>query len=168
MLVATHTGKVRLHVFIQLTLERRSFRFFTMLNNGSCIVITYWSADSIFVSVVVGYVLRACVAAPECFVLMVNVKKFVAYVAHVAHVAIVAIVIDRKMRIRATFPLPLVESRSIIGSKECSNERDDAFFNILLLPNITLITFITLLTLVSIESVAKRFTQLQILLALRD
>jgi len=122
MLVATYDGKFRFLVYIQLTLERKPFRLFTMLNNGSCIMITYWLADSVFVSVVVGYVLRACVVALECFVLMVNVKKFVAYVALVADVAVVAIVIDRKMRMRATFPL--VESRSIIGSKECSKEKE--------------------------------------------
>lgn len=73
MLVATHVGKVRLHVYIQPTLERRPFRFFTMLNNGSCMVITYWLADSVCVSIVAGYVLRACVVTPECFILMVNV-----------------------------------------------------------------------------------------------
>jgi hypothetical protein len=111
-----------------------------MLNNRSCIVLTYWLADSVFVSVVVGYVLRACVVALECFLLMVIVTKFV---AHVAHVAVVAIVIDRKRGMRAIFSLPYIKSRSIIGSKECFSERDDAFFNILLLPNITLITFIS-------------------------
>ena len=122
MSVATHVGKVRLCVYIQLTLERRPFRFFTMLNNGSCMVITYWLAVSVFVFVVDGYVLRACVAAPECFVLMVNMKKFV------AHVAVVAIVIERNKGMRATFSLPFVKSSSIIRSKESSNKRDDTFF----------------------------------------
>ncbi len=122
MLVATRAGKVRLHVYIQLTLERRPFRFFTMLKSGSCIMLTYWLADSVFVSIVAGYVLRACVAALKCFLLMVVVMEFVADVAVVAHVAFVAIVSVIKKRMRATFPL--VESRSIIGSKECSNERE--------------------------------------------
>ena len=116
MSVATHVGKVRLCVYIQLTLERRPFRFFTMLNNGSCMVITYWLAVSVFVFFVDGYVLRACVAAPECFVLMVNMKK------------LVALVIERNKGMRATFSLPFVKSSSIIRSKESSNKRDDTFF----------------------------------------
>ncbi len=65
-----------------------------LLRKFSCV-------DSVFVSVVVGYVLRACVVALECFPLGVVVTKFVADVAHVADVAVVAIVIDRKMRMRA-------------------------------------------------------------------
>jgi hypothetical protein len=121
MLVATSDEKVRLCAYTQLTFADKPYRFFTMLHARSCTRLTYWLTDSVFVSVWVGYVLMACVAALECFVLMVNVNKFV---AHVANVAIVAIVIVIKMRIRATFPLPLVESRSIIGSKECSNERE--------------------------------------------
>ena len=96
MLVATYDGKVRSCVCIQLTLERKPFRFFTMLNSRSCIELTYWLADSVFVSVAVGYVLRACVVALECFPLEAVVTKFVADVAHVAGVAVVAIVINRK------------------------------------------------------------------------
>ena len=101
MLVATYDGKVRLRVYIQLTLERKPFRFFTMLNSRSCIALTYWLADSVCVSVVVGYVLRACVEALVCFPLVVVVTKFVADVAHVANVAVVAIVIDRNKGMRA-------------------------------------------------------------------
>jgi hypothetical protein len=67
MSVATHVGKVRLCVYIQLTLERRPFRFFTMLNNGSCMVITYWLAHSVCVSAVAAYALNAIVVALECF-----------------------------------------------------------------------------------------------------
>ena len=62
---------------------------------------------------------------------IVGSAKFVAYVADVAVVADVAIVIDRKRGKRATWTLPFVKSRSIIGSKECSNEKDGVFFNIL-------------------------------------
>jgi hypothetical protein len=90
MLVATYDRKVRLCVCIQLTSERKPFRFFTMLNGRSCIERTYWLADSVIVSVVVSYVLRACVVALECFPLEAGVTKFVADVAHVA------IVIERK------------------------------------------------------------------------
>jgi len=72
-----------------------------MLNSRSCIALTYWLADSVCVSVVVGYVLRACVEALECFPLVVVVTKFVADVAHVANVAVVAIVIDRNKGMRA-------------------------------------------------------------------
>ena len=88
MLVATYTGKVRLCVCIQLTLKRKPFRFFTMLNSRSCIQLTYWLADSVFVSVVVGYVLRVCVVALGCFPHEADVTKFVADVADVAVVAI--------------------------------------------------------------------------------
>jgi len=86
MLVATYDGKVRLRVYIQLTLERKPFRFFTKLKSRSCIVLTYWLADSVCVSVVIGYVLRACVVALECFPLLVVMTRFVAVVAHVAAV----------------------------------------------------------------------------------
>jgi hypothetical protein len=65
-----------------------------MLNSRSCIEFTYWLADSVFVSVVVGYVLRACVVALECFPLGGAMTKFVADVAYVADVAVVAIVIE--------------------------------------------------------------------------
>jgi hypothetical protein len=95
MLVATYAGKVRSGACIQLTSERKPFRFYTMLNCRSCIAFTYWLADSIFVSVVVGYVLRACVVALKCFLHEAVVMKFVADVAHVA------IVIDRKKGMRA-------------------------------------------------------------------
>ena len=61
-----------------------------MLNSRSCIELTYWLADSVFVSVVVGYVLRACVVALECFPLGGAMTKFVADVTHVADVAVVA------------------------------------------------------------------------------
>ena len=98
MLVATYDGKVRLCGGIQLTLERKPFSFFTILNCRSCIELTYWLADSVFVSVVVGYVLRACVVALKCFPLEVIVTKFV---ADVADVEVVAVVIDRNMRMRA-------------------------------------------------------------------
>jgi hypothetical protein len=90
MLVATYGGKVRLCVCIQLTSERKPFSFFTMLNSRSCIELTYWLADSIFVSAMVGYVLRACMVALECFPFEAVATKFVADVAHVADVAVVA------------------------------------------------------------------------------
>jgi hypothetical protein len=57
--------------------------------------------------------------------------EFVADVAHVADVAVVAIVIDGEKRKRAKFPLPLVDSRSIIGYKKNANKGDQASFNIL-------------------------------------
>ncbi len=47
--------------------------------------------DNVLLSVVVGYVLRACVVALECVPLGAGVTKIV---ADVAHVAVVAIVID--------------------------------------------------------------------------
>ena len=72
------------------------YRFFTMPHARSCTRLPYWLADSVCVSVVVGYVLRACVVALECFPLEAGVTKLVADVADVAHVAVVAIVIDRK------------------------------------------------------------------------
>ena len=59
-----------------------------MLNSRSCIQLTYWLADSVFVSVVVGYVLRVCVVALGCFPHEADVTKFVADVADVAVVAI--------------------------------------------------------------------------------
>jgi hypothetical protein len=59
-----------------------------LLRKFSCV-------DSVFVSVVVGYALRVCVEALECFPIKAKVTKFV------ADVAVVAIVIDRKMRMRA-------------------------------------------------------------------
>ena len=72
-----------------------------MLNSRSCIELTYWLADSVFVSVVVGYVLRSSAVTLECFPREAVVTKFVADVAHVADVAdvaIVAIVIDTKRK----------------------------------------------------------------------
>ena len=68
-----------------------------LLRKFSCV-------DSVFVSVVVGYALRVCMVALECFPMEAEVTKFVADVAHVADVvvvAIVAIVIDRKKGKRA-------------------------------------------------------------------
>ena len=65
-----------------------------LLRKFSCV-------DSVFVSVVVGYALRVCMVALECFPMEAEVTKFVADVAHVADVAVVAVVIDRKMRMRA-------------------------------------------------------------------
>ncbi len=67
----------------------------------TCLLWKFSCVDSVLVSVVVGYVLRACVVALECFPLGAGVTKIVADVAHVADVAVVAIVIDKKMRMRA-------------------------------------------------------------------
>ena len=71
-----------------------------MLDGRSCIERTYWLAVSVCVSVVVGYVLRACMVELECFPLEAGVTKFVADVADVAVVAHVAVVIDRKNGMR--------------------------------------------------------------------
>jgi hypothetical protein len=67
MLVATSGEKVRLYAYTQLTFEGKPYRFFTMLNSRSCITLTYWLAVSVCISAVVGYVLRTCVLALECF-----------------------------------------------------------------------------------------------------
>lgn len=66
MLVATYDGKVHLCVSIQLLLERKSFSFFTMLNRRSCIQLPYGLADSVGVSVIVGYALETYAMALEC------------------------------------------------------------------------------------------------------
>ena len=66
MLVAISDGKVRLCVSIQLPLERKPYSFFTMLNGRSCNKLPYCLADSVCVSVVVGYALETYVLALEC------------------------------------------------------------------------------------------------------
>ena len=56
----------------------------------TCLLWKFSCVDSVLVSVVVGYVLRACVVALECFPLGGAMTKFVADVAHVADVSVVA------------------------------------------------------------------------------